>query len=526
MSTATNFPPSPALPRAQAETLEFQERVGTISRHSAVFLAGTLFSSAAGYFFKIYVAREIGAEALGVYALGMSIVGVVGVFNAAGLPTTAARFVAEYSSRHDNARLGAFLRGGLSLLGIGNLFLAGAVVLFAPWIAKAFYHAPALAAYSWSFAAIMLLGVLNLFLGQCLAGFREVARRAMISQVLGTSVTIVVAVVLIAYHFGLTGYLAAQVAAAAVVLIFMARSVWKLTPPAARSSGGWGHLERNVVAFSATSFGLGLVHFALGQADKITLGYFLDVRQVGIYAVATAMVGVVPIALTAVNQIFSPTIAELHSVGNRDLLQRLYTSLTKWVLMATLPLILTVSLFSSGLMKVFGHGFEGGAIVLTVGALSQLFNCGVGSVGFLLLMSGHQVVLVRIQAVNAVVMVTLNLLLVPRFGILGAALSSSLAVAGTNLWGLAEVRRLLGLYPYDRSYVNLFMPSVLTSVFLCLIRDLWSDVSWRVAGAALVAAYIVFFAMVWFRGLDGDDRVFAHMIWRKLQPNERAGRIQ
>jgi len=523
MSSATNFPASQTLTGAHAETLEFRRRVGNISRHSAVFLAGTLFNSAAGYFFKIYVAREIGAEALGLYALGMSIVGVMGIFNAAGLPTAAARFVAEYSSKRDYARLGAFLRGGLSLLGIGNLFLAGAVVLVGPWIAKAIYHTPALAAYSWSFAAIMLLGVLNSFLGQCMAGFREIARRTMISLVLGTSATIVVAVVLIACHFGLTGYLAAQIAAATLVLIFLARSVWKLTPPAARSARGWGRFESNVVAFSATSFGIGLVHFALGQADKIALGYFLDVRQVGIYAVAMAMVGVVPIALTSVNQVFSPTIAELHSDGNLDLLQRLYISLTKWVLMATMPLIMTVSLFSSALMTVFGHGFQDGAVVLTVGALSQLFNCGVGSVGFLLLMSGHQVVLMRIQALNAVAMVALNLLLVPRFGILGAVLSSSLAVAGTNLWGLAEVRRLLGLYPYDRSYGKLFVPSALTSVVLLLVRNLWGDVSWRVAGAAFVAAYVVFFAIVWFRGLDGDDRVFARMIWGKLRPNDGAG---
>src|SRR5689334_526577 len=126
MSAATNIPVSGTLPPAavtQAETLEFRRRMGSISRHSLVYFVGTLFSAAAGYFFKIYIARALGAEALGLYALGMSIVAAVSIFNAVGLPTAGARFVAEYSARGDYARLGAFLRGGISLLGIGNIAL-------------------------------------------------------------------------------------------------------------------------------------------------------------------------------------------------------------------------------------------------------------------------------------------------------------------------------------------------------------------------------------------------------------------
>src|SRR5258708_4697804 len=164
MSAATNIPVAETLGPtavAQAESAEFRRRMGSISRHSVVYFAGTLFSAIAGYFFKIYVARELGAEALGLYALGMSIVGGIGIFNAVGLPAAGGRFVSEYSSRGDYQRLGAFLRGGLGLLGIGNLLLGAIVLGVAPLIAVRLYHAPALQAYSWCFAAIMLLGVLN-----------------------------------------------------------------------------------------------------------------------------------------------------------------------------------------------------------------------------------------------------------------------------------------------------------------------------------------------------------------------------
>src|SRR5215467_4766874 len=82
-----------------ASDRNFHGRMATISRQSAVYFAGTILTTAAGFCFKIFLARNLGAEALGIYALGMTIVGLLGLFNAFGLPTAAARFVAAYSAR-------------------------------------------------------------------------------------------------------------------------------------------------------------------------------------------------------------------------------------------------------------------------------------------------------------------------------------------------------------------------------------------------------------------------------------------
>src|SRR5262249_20564542 len=146
------------------------------------------------------------------------------------------------------------------------------------------------------------------------------------------------------------------------------------------------------------AFGTAGLEFVLGQADKVLLGRYLDVGQVGIYAVAMALVGFVPIALQSVNQIFSPTISELHAIRNRPMLQQLYSTLTKWILIFTIPLAATMVIFAHPLMGIFGPSFASGAQVLAIGAVGQLLNCAVGSVGFLLLMSGNQFELVRVQA--------------------------------------------------------------------------------------------------------------------------------
>ena len=522
MSAATNIPVSAESPIASVprdDSAEFRARMGKISRHSAVYFFGTIFSAGAGYLFKIYIAHALGASALGLYTLGMSVVGFLGVFNAVGLPSAAARFVSEYSSRHDYVSLRGFLRTGMMLLGAGNLLLGVVFVLAAPWVAVRFYHAPALATYSASFALIMLLGVLTNFLGQSMAGFREIARRTAITQFTATTATIGIAVVLIRLGFGLQGYLVAQIVSSALVLTLLAISIWRLIPAAARTQGSPARIEAKVVSFSATAFGIGLMHFALAQSDKVVLGCYLRPKDVGVYAMAVSVAAFVPIALQSVNQIFSPMIAELHAAGNYALLRKLYVALTKWTIIATLPLAFCVISYAQTLMNFFGKGFEAGTTVLVIAVLGQLVNCAVGSVGYLLLMSGNQVQLMKIEAVNAALVIGLSLLLVPRFGIVGASLASTATVIGTNVWGLVSVRRRMGLFPYDRSYWNLALPAAACCLALAALRHVFAAEvsSWHVVPLASVCAYASFFTVVFARGVQQQDRMLASLAWARIR---------
>ena len=521
MSAVTNIPPQELAllaPALVADGAEFRSRMGSISRQSFVYFAGTIFTAAAGYFFKIYLARTLGAEALGLYALGMTIIGFLGLFNSLGLPMAAARFVAAYCVRGDYSQLGSFLRGSLGLLTAVNVMLVGMVLLLGPWIALHFYHTPQLSPYLWAFAAIMLLGVLNMFLGQVMAGYRDVARRTLITHFTGTPVNIAVAVLLISLGFGLSGYMAAQVASALLVLGLLGRSVWKTSPEPARAGAAGVHINREVVTFSAVAYGIAALQFLLAQSDKIVLGYYLDAKHVGIYSVAMALVGFVPIALDSVNQIFSPIISELHAAENHAILQRLYTTLTKWVIILTIPLALSVIVYARSLMLIFGPGFQAGAAVVMIGAVGQVFNCAVGSVGFLLLMSGNQAQLMKIQAVNAALMIGLNILLVPRLGIAGAAIATTVTTITTNIWALTSVRRILKVFPYNAGYLKLGWPSAFAIASTLALARVMGGIHapWKVAGAGLLFAYIIFIGLIFLFGLDQGDLDLAKIAWARV----------
>jgi O-antigen/teichoic acid export membrane protein len=504
-------------PVATDNGARFRSEMGQISRHSAVFFAGTLFTAGAAYLFKIYLARVLGAEALGIFTLGMTLVGFFGLFNGLGLPQAAVRFVAAYSATGQMERLHGFLRRAFGLLGIGNLVLAVAMLKIGPWLVRSLYHSPALVPYLPLFVVMMVLGAFTSFLGQVLAGYKDVALRTIITNFIGSPLNIAFGIILISLGFGLRGYLLGQLASAAMVLILLLVAGWRFTPRSARIIPAAAvPMEREVLWFSAAVFGVSLLEFTLGQADKILMGAFLDVRQVGIYSVAAALVAFVPVALQSVNQIFSPTIADLHARGDHALLGRLFQTLTKWILGMTLPLAFVMIIFSKPLMRLFGAAFEVGWVVLVLGTLGQLVNAGVGSVGYLLLMSGNQARLIRVQVVMAVFMVAATFGLVRPFGMAGVALAAALTNILSNYFFLRQVRTALKLSPYNRTYLRLLGPCavslVVTAGLRLTVRSFDLRPEWLWIGFALAVSYASFGGLALLAGLDDDDKMIVAAI--------------
>jgi O-antigen/teichoic acid export membrane protein len=509
--------------------LEFTRNMGQISRQSMVFFAGTLFTMGAGYLAKIYVARVLGAEQLGLYALGMTLASLVQLFGIVGLQSTAARYVSVYSATGRYDELRGFLTRSVGIVILLNLIFCLGLQLGGSWISQHLYHAPRLAQYIPFFVVLAFLGSLNVFYCQILGGFKDVSRRTLITNFVGSALVIVLTVGLLAAGTGMPGYLIAQIINSIIVVALLVRLAGRLTPKEARFS--WRPLPRidpEIKAFTVAAFGMSILDFLVSQADKILLGFFLNAALVGVYVVASTLSALIPIILQSVNQIFSPVIAHLHAEGRHDVLGQLFQTLTKWVLGLTLPLASVVIIFALPLMRIFGPGFESGWKVLVIGTVGQVVNCGVGSVGYILLMSGNQRRLIRVQFAMAAISILVNVVLIPPLGIVGAALASATVNVAGNLWNLYHVRQALQIFPYNRSYYALVAPAAISALAALGLRWLanWVAYPWMLIVAALIVSYLVFagLAVVW--ALDPYDRMIARSAWRYFRNSVDRWRVQ
>jgi O-antigen/teichoic acid export membrane protein len=524
---ATTAQPAANEPAATAP-LSFQSEMGRISRQSGIVFAGTIFTAVFGYVFKVYLAHVLGAEALGLYALGMTIIGFLGIINGLGLPDSAVRFISLYMASRKFTALRSLLWNGSWILLAGNLVIAAVVLKVGPWIAIRFYHSPQLVRYLPLFALIMVTGALNTFLGKVLAGYKEVGRRTVITRFIASPLTMAVTIGLVILGGGLWGYLVAQIVSAVIVLGLLVGLVWRLTPVAARSfDASRLSIEREVWSFSAAMFGVGMMEFFMSQTDRVALGHYRGAHDVGVYAVAATLVAYEPIILQSVNQIFAPVVADIHTRGDHRLLGRLFQTLTKWMLGLSFPLAIVMIVFARPIMAVFGRDFEAGWPILVIGTCGQLVNCGVGSVGCMLLMSGNQHRLVRVQAYMAATMVVLSVWLVPLWGVWGAAVAAAVTNVGVNVWNLVEVRSALKLSPYNQSYLKL-VPPLTGALFvtwlaskLSISASIFVSISMKtdlmMIFIALVSAYATFSGVALLMGLDEDDRLIANAVWARVR---------
>jgi O-antigen/teichoic acid export membrane protein len=135
------------------------------------------------------------------------------------------------------------------------------------------------------------------------------------------------------------------------------------------------------------------------------------------------------------------------------------------------------------------------------------------------LMSGNQRRLIKVQFAMAGVSVLVNIILIPALGIVGAALAAAAVNVGGNLWNLYEVRKALRIYPYNRSYYALLIPTAFAAVTVALLRFWTASVAhpWLAILLALALSYVVFGGLAVAYALDPDDRMIARSAWLQLR---------
>lgn len=168
------------------------------------------------------------------------------------------------------------------------------------------------------------------------------------------------------------------------------------------------------------------------QVEVILLGAIKSSRDAGLFSVAVRASGIVPFVLLAAGYPLSPMIARLHASGETALLRKTVRRAAIGIFVASLPLAVGVVVFARPLLALFGGEFKGGVTALVVLSVGQLVYAAMGLAGTVLVMTGNESWLVKGVIAGAVTNIGLNALLIPPFGLTGAATGSTIAAAVMN----------------------------------------------------------------------------------------------
>src|ERR671919_960179 len=204
--------------------------------------------------------------------------------------------------------------------------------------------------------------------------------------------------------------------------------------------------------------------------DLFVLTQFAAEADVGIYSAALRAGQILVLFLTSVSLMFSPIVADLHNRGETERLDRLFKTLTRWTIAATIPLFLVLVVAPNEVLRIFGSEFSEGKTALLIVLAGQFINIATGSVGFVLIMVGRTGWDLIVYACSLALNLGLAFWLCPRYGIEGAAVANAATFALSKWARLVLVRRFVGIQPYDRDYGRLVIPSLVGLIVMWLVH--------------------------------------------------------
>jgi O-antigen/teichoic acid export membrane protein len=199
-----------------------------------------------------------------------------------------------------------------------------------------------------------------------------------------------------------------------------------------------------ILSVSTPMFISGSLFYFLGIIDITILSILKTSSDVGIYTVSVKLSSIASIFPIAINSIAAPKFVEFWSRGDKKGLAKIAQQSTKILFWSSLPIFLILFIFPSFLIGIFGHEFKTGVIALVMLTFGQLISVMSGSVGYIVDMTGFQLFLQNVMIASIIINIVLNLLLVPNYGVNGAAFASMITLIFWNIVFSIKAKSLLG----------------------------------------------------------------------------------
>ena len=230
-------------------------------------------------------------------------------------------------------------------------------------------------------------------------------------------------------------------------------------------------------------------------ASSAVMSDYVTPSELGVYSACVRAALIMVLFLTAVSYVFAPFVADLHERGETARLDTLFKTITRWTVAGTIPVLLLMLVIPAAILAMFGKGdFASGAEALRILVIGQAINVSVGAAGFVLIMAGRTGWDLLVYVLSAILDLVLSLILIPKFGINGAAAAQAITIACSNWLRLVLVRRFVGIFPWDRSYGRLALPAGACALAMVVVAAVLHGAAWYVqivlVGAIGVAVYV------------------------------------
>lgn len=434
---------------------ESRQHLRGIARGGAIGIVGAAASAGATFLLVLIVTNTVDKSAAGQFFSGTSLFMIAVALSSLGTDAGLGRFTARHliDGRPEAARTcwssAMYVTTGLALV------VATLAVIFAEELADA------VGMVSPDAPSMLMLLAIGLpaatLAGVALSATRSLATMrptVYIDKIFRPSAQAVLALILLMTGGGLV---ALGWAWSVPYLVAVALSLLFVRAAARRRLRGHSGVERKGIRrefwrFTWPRSVAQLSQMTIQRADIIIIGALVSPAAAAVYTAATRFIAFGQFGSQAIQQAIQPRFSHLIAADRPAVLADVYRTSTAWSILITWPIYLAVGAAPTIYLSLFGSGYEDeGVAVVSVMAIAMMIGVASGPVDTMLLMSGRS----SLSLVNSLVALAVDLglcfILIPRIGIVGAAIAWNAAVVVRCGLGYIQVHRSTGLTPLGRS---------------------------------------------------------------------------
>ncbi|WP_058308618.1 flippase [Gracilibacillus massiliensis] len=403
---------------------------------------GTILS----FIISVILARKLGAEQYGYYAYALALITMLSIPTTMGIPNVVVKYVAKYKTKSE---WGSFK----GLINISNVVvsLISLTILFIAFLMTWIFTDNLSSIMNKTFLiSLILLPILAL--SSLRSAILRGINRVVLGQLPENAITpilffVFIIIYLIYDDINFNSQITMVIRVIAVFIAFIIGSIMlRYNLPSQLKLKEPNFEIKNWLKSTIPLLFVGGMMLINNRFDIFMLGIMHTSKEVGIYQVVMRSAELIIFALTVMNSVLAPKFSTTYTNKDMSKLQRIVTMSNRVVFLVSLPLSLVFIFFGNWLLDfIYGTEYSSGGTALGILAFGQLISTAFGSVGTLLNMTGYEKYSAYGVASAAICNIVLNLLFIPKWGINGAALATTVSLIFWNLLLAYWVRKKLDI---------------------------------------------------------------------------------
>jgi O-antigen/teichoic acid export membrane protein len=480
-----------------------------IARGTGTAMIGTYLAVFFGFVTRLIIARY-GSEAdYGIYSMAVVILTFATTLVGLGLTEGTPRYIAYFRGKGETDKVGGVISTSLQLAAAASIFMGIAMFFSAETIASNIFHIPDLARALKVFAiGVPFYTIINI-LATVFRGFDIMEPQAYFQYGLFSILFLILASAVAIFHLAFSSFFYAYVIALTLTFIVLLPYTLKKLPQPMTLAGWQSNtaVRKELIIFSMPLLVTALLATIILWLDTLLLGYFKTPEAVGLYNAASPLAKFVSDPLGLMLLIYTPVATGLFSQNLMSELRRSYVISTKWIFSLTLPFFLVLFLFPEAVLNLFfGPTYVAASSALRILSLGFIISNLFGPNQSILLAMGESRFIMWTALAGAIVSVTLNIILIPPLGIVGAAVAIAVSFVLVKAIVAVKAYLLCRAQPISKNLLKPVIASVILALLFKLAAGHFMVINWWLLLFLFILYYAIYgIAVVFTRSFDRED---------------------